>query len=400
MKHMIRKPMLPLILLVILVLGSAFMAYFRADIDAGWEYVDGLYQNTQIEVELVADGGGYLHMFTHKDMIFRAMPEVLESYTLIQCPFVLRDGTPLPPADEFSGHIAIPTTTIHGTNHIGWLSEYWNLDIQWASGRDAGNFTVSDGLLPCLVQQQLLDNAGVRVGDTIYVSPGPYAGFLMSNAPEIPTCIVGVYEDTLGRTGAGDIIVPEAGFMEDPKLMYSSDMMFQLYYRAYALKINPDFNREYDRIEDELEGFLYDMGGYSFVTNADALEKAARPLIQKLKMQELLVLPLGALLCAAAVVIAVLLGLGMETEIFLRLMWGEKRLTVFLSLLGLVCLWLIFGTAAAWGASILTAGTQWGAWGAKFCAASAVLSAIGCGAALIRACGRNLIKSYQSRESE
>ena len=58
MKHMKRKPMLPLILLVILVLGSAFMAYFRADIDAGWAYVDDLYQNTQIEVELVADGGG------------------------------------------------------------------------------------------------------------------------------------------------------------------------------------------------------------------------------------------------------------------------------------------------------------------------------------------------------
>ena len=398
MKHMKRKPMLPLILLVILVLGSAFMAYFRADIDAGWAYVDDLYQNTQIEVELVADGGGYLNMFTHKDMIFRAMPEVLESYTLIQCPFVLRDGSPLPPVDEYYGYISTPTTTIHGTNNIGWLSEYWNLDIQWASGPD--NFRVENGVLPCLVQQQLLDNAEVQIGDTIYVSPGPYPGCMMPDAPEIPAKIAGVYDDPTGRTGARDIIVPEAGFMEEPKLMYCPEMMNQLYYRAYALKINPDFNREYDRIEDELEGFLYDLDGYSFVTNADALEKAARPLIQKLQMQEMLVLPLGCLLCAAAVVIAVLLGLSMELEVFLRLMWGEKRLTVFLNLLGLVCLWLMLGIAGAWGAGILTAGPQWGAWGAKFCGVCAVLSAMGCGIALIRACWRNLIKSYQSRESE
>lgn len=400
MKHILRKPMLPIILLVIIILGTAFLAYFRADIDAGWRYVDDLYKNTQIEVELVADGGGYLQMWTHKDIIFSGMPEVLETYTMLYCPYVLRDGTPLPPADEFSGRISTTTRRIYGTKNINWFAEYWNMNIQWHSGFSAENFSVTDGIIPCLVQQPFLENNGLEIGHTIFVSPCPTEGIMMANAPEIPAKIVGIYEEPMGRTGSGDLIVPEACFMEAPKLMYGPDVLNQLYYRAYALKIDPAYNREYERIEDELEGFLYDMGGYSFVTNADALEKAARPLIQKLQMQELLVTPLCILFCAAAVVIAVLLGLSMNLEVFLRLMWGEKRAAVFVSLGCVVLVLLVFAVAAAWGADFLTAGRIWAIWGIKYAAATAGLCLAGCAIPLLRACCSNLIKSYQSRESE
>ena len=35
MKHMIRKPMYALILLAVMVFGTAFLSFFRADIAAG-----------------------------------------------------------------------------------------------------------------------------------------------------------------------------------------------------------------------------------------------------------------------------------------------------------------------------------------------------------------------------
>lgn len=53
MKHMTRKPMLALILLAVMVFGTAFLAFFRADIAAGWEQVDRLYADTRITVEQI-----------------------------------------------------------------------------------------------------------------------------------------------------------------------------------------------------------------------------------------------------------------------------------------------------------------------------------------------------------
>ena len=47
MKHLIRKPMLPLLLLAVVVFGTAFMAFFRADIAAGWAQIDRLYDDAR-----------------------------------------------------------------------------------------------------------------------------------------------------------------------------------------------------------------------------------------------------------------------------------------------------------------------------------------------------------------
>ena len=176
--------------------------------------------------------------------------------------------------------------------------------------------------------------------------------------------------------------------------------MYRCYYRAYAMRLDPAFNREYDRVEDELEKILYDMGAFSFATNARSIENAARPLIQKLQMQELLVLPLCVLLMLAAFVSAVLLGLSMDTEVFLRLMWGEKRARVFAALLGVAGLWLLICIAASTAAAFLTAGADWLRWAATYSGTTAGGCLLGCGIPLGRACGANLVKSYQSREGE
>lgn len=414
MKHLIRKPMLSLLLLAVMVFGTAFMAFFRADIAAGWAQIDRLYNDARITVELVPEAGwSNLQMKTHKSIMIEAMPEVEETLSVMECEYILRDGTPLElPDSEMNsggddwmlsyqdGYVSIPTATIHGTNNVAWLTEYWDLAVEWLDGWNADSFRVNDGNVPCLVGQMLLDESGLALGDTVSISPSHKIGRVSSQAPIYDLMIVGVYSEDMDRVGQKDILVPEESFLNGPKLLYNGDMMYRCYYRAYALKLNPEFNREYDRIEDQLEKILYDLQGYSFASNAKALENAARPLTQKLHMQELLVMPLCLLFCAAAVVVAVLLGMSMETEVFLRLMWGEKRLAVFAALCGIVCLWLVACVAAACCTSGLTVGTAFLAWAAKYSAATALLCAVGCAIPLMKFCGSNLVKFYQSREGE
>ncbi len=410
MKHMIRKPMMALILLAILVFSTAFLAYFKADIAAGWAQVDRLYDDARITVELVPSAGwDEIQMKTHKDILIRNMPEVAETMTAMDCYYVLRDGTPLPEpvqpelkegVEYLETYVPAETHAIRGTNNLPWLMKYWNMSVQWMPGKSAADFTIEDSSAPCLIRRELLEEAGLELGGAITVSTTPFYQQVHHQAPEIELTIIGTYTEPLGHTGEKDLIVPEESFLNGPKLFYGGDMMYRCYYRAYALQLDPAFNREYDRVEAQLETYLYDMGAFSFATNARAIENAARPLIQKLQMQELLVLPLCLLLMAASVVAAVLLGLSFDTEVFLRLMWGEKRSKVFFSLGSVVCLWLMVCAAVACGAAALTAGGEWLRWAVEFSGISALVCLFGCAVPLARACGSNLVKSYQSREGE
>ena len=410
MKHMIRKPMLALILLALMVFSTTFLAFFRADIAAGWAQVDRLYDETQITVELVPEGGwSEIQMKTHKDIMIRGMPEVAETLSVLECYYVLRDGTPLPkpeqpelePGYEYVQE-AVPAEThsIRGTNNLPWLMDYWDMSIQWMDGASIDDFQLTDGRSPCLVHRELLAETGLEPGDVIRVSPSPWYHEVHYLAPTMELIIIGTYSEPFGRTEEKDLLVPEESFLNGPKLLYYGEMMYRCYYRAYAMKLDPAFNREYDRVEDELEKILYDLSAYSFATNARAIENAARPLIQKLQMQELLVLPLSALLLAAAVVAAVLLGLSFDTEVFLRLMWGEKRWAVFFRLSGAVCAWLLICMALACAGACLISGAAWLGWSAGYSSLTALFCLLGCTVPLGRACGRNLVKSYQSREGE
>lgn len=377
--------------------------------------MDRLYDETQITVELVPDSGwSEIQMKSHKDIIISAMPEIKETLTILECCYVLRDGMPLPEpeisTDEMLAEgeermtdpslVQVETHTIRGTNNLPWLSEYWNLSIEWMEGKSMEDFRINDGQAPCLVRRELLEETGLTLGDSVTVSPTPYYDMIHNLSPEIPLTIIGTYAESFDRTEELDLLVPEEGFLNEPKLLYSGDMMYRCYYRAYAMKMDPAYNREYDRVEDALEKILYDMGSFSFATNARAIENAARPLIQKLQIQEMLVLPLSVLLLAAAVVAAVLLGLSFDTEVFLRLLWGEKRGVVFIRLGGAVCLWLLICMAASCMGACLTAGGNWVGWAVRYSGITAVCGLSGCAVPLGRACSCNLVRSYQSKEGE
>lgn len=96
----------------------------------------------------------------------------------------------------------------------------------------------------------------------------------------------------------------------------------------------------------------------------------------------------------------VLLVKSFETEIFLRIMWGEKRIGVFYSLIGVVILWLIVSTAISMAVVGLAAGGDWFLWAAGYAGTVSASCVIAAAIPMGRACARNLVTFYQSKEGE
>ena len=225
MKHMIRKPMYALILLAVMVFGTAFLSFFRSDIAAGWEQVDRLYDDARITIELVPDTGwSENQMKSHKDIIISGMEEIQETLSVIECSYILRDGTPLPhpvPAEYDSTYVSeyVPIADVHsirGTNNLPWLTDYWDLTIEWLDGKSLANFTVTTNEAPCLVRRELLNETGLKLGDKLTISPTPYYDLIHYLAPEMELTIIGTYDENFDRTGTLDLLVPVESFLNGP----------------------------------------------------------------------------------------------------------------------------------------------------------------------------------------
>ena len=229
-----------------------------------------------------------------------------------------------------------------------------------------------------------MEKLGLSIGEsfTLY----PFDG--ISNGPAFTMQIIGTFDDPNGMLSEGAIVVSDYAFLsapKEPKLLFNSNMMYFCYCRAFFFRIDPIYNREYETVQALVEDTLNAPQDFSVFTNARALEEAVKPLERKLNLQEMLDLPLQILFSAAVVIVAILLSLSLRNEIFLHLMWGEKRAKVFFKMLLSVLPMFFVAGALAW------------------CLKSLDLRLIGAGVAacaltLIVPCGKNLVRAYGDRE--
>lgn len=98
--------------------------------------------------------------------------------------------------------------------------------------------------------------------------------------------------------------------------------------------------------------------------------------------------------------ISILICIGLETEIFLRRMWGETGGTVFARLWCCIVLWLLTCAAAAVAVTALTAGAQWLRRAICYAGAGSIACAVVSAIPLLRSCRRNLVELYQIKEGE
>lgn len=385
MKHFIRKPLLPILILAVMVFAGCFLAFFQDGIQRDRAQVEGLYDNTLLTIELLPgeNSTDLLCLPTHKGDFIEALEQVSKTLRVMECDAQL-DGS---------------TMRIYGTNDHTWFAQHRNLDAELWEDWDWATFSETNNTIPCIVGSQLCSSLELSLGDTLTIIPVDFTGIPTDTAPEVTMVVTGIFSDPTHAMDSG-MIVPEEIFLFGPRLLHNSNMMYDCFYRTFVMELDPAYNRDYDATEDAVEGIVYDLKEFELVSNFRTLRRAVGPLERKLAVQEQLVLPLAVLFAMAAMTCTVLLVKSLETEIFLRLMWGEKRISVFGKLIGTVLLWLTVCTVISAATVWLSAGKDWLSWAAGYSGIISTFCAIAAACPMGHSCGRNLVAFYQSKEGE
>ena len=245
----------------------------------------------------------------------------------------------------------------------------------------------------------LAEKMGLAIDDAVMVTPVSFTGQPTESAPQVELTVIGVCSDPEHLMDEG-IIVPEEIFLSGPRLLYNPDMMYDCYYRSFVLELEPSWNRSFETVEDSVKEILYDLDEFELVSNHRTLRRSVGPMERKLAVQEKLILPLELLFLMACAGISILICIGLETEIFLRRMWGETGDTVFSRLWCCITLWLMTCAATAIAVTTLTTGTQWLRWAIYYAGAGSIICAAVSAIPLFRSCRRNLVEFYQTKEGE
>lgn len=391
MKHILRKPLLPWVLLAVFIFGVCFMTLFQQSILDNQAVVDEMYGSVQLTFQVLpsASANGVLKLRNKTVTKLLAVEGVTDCDYYLECPYSLREPLQLA---NFS--------TVYGTNDLMFFAEERGISIDYGVGWNGDNvLAVQEGAIPCLLEANLASVLGVEAGDTFIIAPNADEDVDPQSAPSLTMVAAGTFLNEKGLTDLYSIIVSADTFLSSPGFLYSGGMMESFYYyRTFHFQTDPACNRDFQTIRDAVTSVLKKDGDFILYSNVRILEQAVRPIEQKLRLQQMLVTPLGILLCAAAVVVALLLCSGFSTEVFLRLLWGEKRWLVWLKMMGSLLLLLAMEGAAALAIVWFLSGAQWIRWAAQYVLLTTGLCIIGAAVRQAVFCSKNLVAFYQSKE--
>lgn len=390
MKHIWRKPLLPTVLVAVILLGIVFMGMFRQSINEDKKTIDEMYLNTDLTFSVLPgiNSNGALEFPISDGNKIEALEEVRHCFYYEACYYSLRE--PLAIAG---------LSMIYGTNDIVSFKETQKLEITWKEDYDITSFQVlEDGKVPCVADSLLLESMGLQFGDTIVIAASEGDTEDNEKAAAFTLEIVGSYVSNEGTIFPYGLITTNRIFLSsEGRLLYNANMMEKFcFYRAFVVEIEPIFNREFERIEEELNEIIGE--DYILYSNIRVLKQAVRPLEQKVALQEKLVLPLSMLFVLASCVVAYLTTISFQTEVFLRLLWGEKRWVVFGKMTASLCphllLTFLIGGFLAWEIS----GGSLDGWLIGYLIVEVAACLCTAAVANFIVSRQNLIKTYQARE--
>lgn len=271
------------------------------------------------------------------------------------------------------------------------------IDAMQAARMDAGAIN-SIVWSSCVVDSLLLETLGLSLGDTIVIAPSEGDEVDNEKAPSFVLELVGSYVNNEGAVFPYGLITTNRIFLSsEGRLLYNTNMMEKFcFYRSFMIDIEPVFNREFERIEETLKEIIGE--DYILYSNVRVLKQAVRPLEQKVALQEKLVLPLSILFVLASCVVAYLTTISFQTEVFLRLLWGEKRWVVFGKMTTSLCPHLLIaffvGCFLTWGIS----GRTIDSWLIGYLVIEVIACLFTAAVANLIVSRQNLIKAYQARE--
>ena len=387
MKHLYRKPLLPVLLMTMLIFGTCFMTLYQKGMAEDRQRIEEIYNNTHIYVDAFPAGeeSEVLRMAVYRGDMAAGLEEIADSMVMLQCYYSLR--SPL--------HTEV-YSTIYGTNNPDALGKRQNFSITWGEGHNRETFLCTDEQIACIMDETLVESLGLSIGDNFVIVPTLNLGQEAADAPEQTLTLIGTFSGRQSDLAQNALIVPSTIFVGEPTLLYNASMMNHCFYRVYQLELDPAYNREVDTVLEKIEKKLIDK--YSLVTNARTMRQAIRQIEQKLLLQEMLEIPLMVVFCIATMVIGLLLALSLKIEIFLRFLVGERRFMVFLKMIGsLLCLLFLFAAMALLLVRFV-AGAEWVIQALDYLKFTTIFTVLVMALPLVVNCSQNLVKLYQQRE--
>ncbi len=392
MKHILRRPLLPCVLLVLLVFSVCFMTIFQQNILDNEASVDAMYNSVQLVFQVLpgTSANGELKLRESTASKLLEVEGVRNCAYYLECPYSLRS-----PVQIANYSVA------YGTNDLSFFSKERGVEITFAEGWDEDSVLNSgeSAGIPCILDSNLACVLGVEAGDTFTVAPNAGEDTDPASAPTLTMVAAGTFEDQAGLVDPYSIILSDAFFFGRSGFFYTGTIIESFYYyRTFHFFVDPAYNREFQAIREAARSILEEDGDCILYSNVRILEQAVRPIEQKVRIQQMLVVPLSILLCIAAAVMAVFLCAGFSTEVFLRLLWGERRALVWLKMNGSVLLLTAAEGVVALIIVWLICGVRWIAWAARYMAVIAVACFAAVAIQQTVFCVRNLVAFYQSRE--
>lgn len=392
MKHIYRKPMLPGVLLALLVFGLCFMTLFQQSIRNNQAAVDEMYDSVQLKFQILPgiSANGVLQLRNKTVTKIKNVEEIKDCLYYLECLYSLREPIQ---AANFS--------VVYGTNDLTFFSEERGIHITYGEGWDEKSVLTldEDGAIPCLLESNLADLLRIEPGDTLVVAPNLDVDTDPESAPSLTLTVAGTYTNQAGLVELFSIVVPDGSFINNPGFLYNGNMMENFYYyRTFHFQTDSSYNRNFQPIKEEITSILKKDGDFILYCNARILEQAVRPIEQKIRIQQMLVTPLSLLLCIATSVMTLLLCTGFSSEVFLRLLWGEKRWAVWLHMMGSLILLLTLEGTVALIIVCFVSGTQWLTWATQYLFLTMGMCIMVTAIQQTIFCSKNLVAFYQSKE--
>jgi len=326
-----------------------------------------------------------LNMNVYRGNNATELEEIADSMVMMECYYALH--TPENP-EIYS--------TVHGTNNPDAFARYHSTSITWGDGFDREVFENTEKQTACIMSDAMADTLELSIGDRFVITPTTALEQKSPNAPKRELTLAGTYSGKQSSLSKNALMVPNTIFVGEYGLLFNSIMMYNCFYHVYQLELHPAYNRDIDAVLEKIKAKLID--NYTLVTNARTMRQAIRPIELKLQLQEMLEFPLMAIFCFATVLMGLLLSLSLKTETFLRFLVGEKRVLVFLKMLGSLFLTVLFSAVLALLLVSLIAGNDWLVPALNYLKFTTALTVLAMAIPLAVNCSQNLVRLYQQRE--
>lgn len=380
-KRICRKPMLYILLLASIFAGNTFQAVTKDSMRSNLVLLDAVYEGITIKCGLLPQThtGAELLLDANIGRSIMELDEVREYYCEMNCPYYFRD--PGPSSDN---------SKAFGTNNIQRFASEHGLilsskaaEVDFSQGGDKTDI--------CIISEELSKAASRSTGDKITVAGSETVTKKDENAPNVILTIAGTYKQQTSGIPWNCIIVPSACFFETGKLITTSEGIRKWQkYNAFDFAINPAYNKTFDEVKTKLRGIIGKE--YMLYSSCRELESAARPLEEKLNMQGKIFNFISVILVLLPAFITLLMCKKNTDELFIRMLYGEKRLSVFIkTFLPLTVLLLLLFCFAA-----ITANFRSCDW--RYMLSVAAVSVFTAAVTIGVICKTRLLKLYQLQE--